>query len=115
MFDSAIRHPQSILVSIILPVFRCALDDLPEAGNVFRVNSFAHDEFNARRGRPVVQLKNPEGFVRPVGFPAGTPTKTAGVAQSLCLSQVCIRVSQVRVEAGSLKGGCGLWWVQSLG
>src|ERR1700686_1469970 len=58
MFDSAIRHPQSILVSIILPVFRGALGDLPEARNVFRVNSFAHDEFNARRGRPVVQLKN---------------------------------------------------------
>src|ERR1700688_850617 len=90
MFDSAIRHPQSIRVSIILPVVRCALHDMPVAGDIFRVNALAHEELRGDLGRSIV-LKNPEGFLRPVDFTAGrTPTKAASVTQSLCLREVGI-------------------------
>jgi hypothetical protein len=45
----------------ILRVVRCALHDLPEGGNIFRVNPLAH-EIQGGYGRPV-QLKDPEGFL----------------------------------------------------
>jgi len=39
MFDPAIRHLQSILVSKVLPILRGALHHLPEVSNVSGVNS----------------------------------------------------------------------------
>ncbi len=94
MFDPPIRHPQSILLRIILPVFRCALDDLPEAANVFRVNSLV-DEFHRRHGLPPV-LEDPEGLRRPVDSSAGrSPSKTARLTQSLSLSQIDLAAPQI--------------------
>jgi hypothetical protein len=61
MFDPAIQHSQSILMSKIPPLVRCALDDLPDGSNIFRVNPLEH-EIKGGRGRPV-QLKDPEGFL----------------------------------------------------
>jgi hypothetical protein len=61
MFDSTIRHLESMLASEFPPIVRCALDQMSDNFNVLRVNPLAprpHD----RRGRPLT-FQDPAGFV----------------------------------------------------
>src|ERR1700693_2233075 len=56
-----------------------------------------------------IELKDSIALLRPrYRAVHWVPSKTAGVAQSLCLGQVGIRVPQVRVQAGILESGSGL-------
>src|SRR5258706_12392864 len=83
-----------MLVSKVLPVARCALHDLPEAGNICRVNSLLN-EFSRGRDRPLV-LEDPKGLFRPVdSFGGRSPSKTAGLTESLGLSQIDLAAPQV--------------------
>src|SRR6267142_178472 len=83
-----------MLVSKVLPVARCAPHDLPEAGNIFRVNSLLN-EFLSGRDRPLV-LEDPKALVRPVDSSAGrSPSKAACLTQPLGLGQIGLAPPQI--------------------
>src|ERR1700692_4279070 len=88
---------------------RCALDELSDNSNVFRVNPLA-PQLHARRGRPLIS-QDPVGFVRPVDLSAErTPSKAARLTESLGLGQKGLAPPQplgIDREARSRRDGTG--------
>src|SRR5258708_37918677 len=89
------RDVEAMVVSIVLAVGRWALRELADGGDIFRVNSLVHEEFRSGRDLPLV-LEDPECLVRPEDSSARrSPSKTARLTQSLCLSQIGLAASQI--------------------
>src|SRR5215469_6327357 len=88
VFDRSIRHQQSVLNIEVQSVLGRAIEFLPHAGDVFRMNPLddrVHRGLKTRR----IPVEDSKSLVRPYDFSTGyPPAETAGVTEFLGFRQI---------------------------